>query len=125
MPTDDEHHEHEHHEHDHNGFAFQLPGFLVDAMTGADQEHHLRRQMHAQVAENEVMHFLDSLGVDQLLALRRILCIDNDSTSNNYFDGQIVSLLRVVHKVDITTGEPFDVSALEPTPVPPAPPAQP
>lgn len=104
--ADDNEHGHDHGVH---GFGFPLPPGLADVITGQRD----RQVMGAQVAETEVQHFLDGLDVGQLLALRRILCMDNDSSTNNYFDGQVVTLLRVVHKVDAWSGKPADISALD------------
>ncbi len=60
------------------GFGFiQLPGSIGQLL-----EHHA------------------SLNVEQLLMLRKILNADRESVPNNYFDGMIVTLLRVVHHVD-------------------------
>lgn len=97
MPDDDQH-DHEHHH--ARGFAVPLPSGMIEAIAASHDRHH----MSAHDAANRNAAFLDSLNVEQLVALRGILCADNESASNNFFDGQVYSILRVVHRVDPYSG---------------------
>lgn len=106
--ADDNHDDHDHDREIH-GFAIPLPAAFAESLAGE----HDRGRMQARVAETNIYHFLDRLDVEELLVLRRMLNCDQDSASNNYFDGQVVTLLRVVHQVDITTGERFDTSVFD------------
>jgi hypothetical protein len=63
-----------------------------------------RERMEAEERLASVDRFLDSLNVEQLMALRYVLNQDKASAMNNYFDGQVVTLMRRVHGVDAVTG---------------------
>jgi hypothetical protein len=63
-----------------------------------------RARMAADEREASVNDLLDSLNVQQLVALRRLLNMDQESAMNNYVDGQVVTLLRRIHNVDPHTG---------------------
>lgn len=86
------------------GGALPIPSGLVAALT-AD---HDRAHMRAEERDARITRFLDSLDVDQLMALRSILNMGGPDTAfglNQYYDGQAATLLRVVHHVDPDTGE--------------------
>ena len=97
------------------GFAFPLPMALLAAMSGD------RHRMAHETAENDVFHLLDALTVEQLITLRRILNSAQESPSNNYVDGQVVSLLRVVHRVHHVTGTSLESELLGAPPDAPGP----
>jgi hypothetical protein len=81
------------------GFAIQMPGGLGEFLHRHARDHD-RHHMEIESLEMRIHNFLDGLDVEQLLVLRRILNADRDSAPNNYFDGQIVAILRVVHHVN-------------------------
>jgi hypothetical protein len=78
------------------GFAFPLPANLGALLAGQQQ----RQQLEVESAQQRIFNFLDSLNADDLFTLRRMLSCD----ANNHFDGMIITLLRVVHKVDPDSG---------------------
>jgi hypothetical protein len=63
-----------------------------------------RARMEAEVQQATVYRFLDELAPEQLVALRMILNQDSKSAMNNYWDGQVATLLRRIHGVDPWTG---------------------
>lgn len=65
---------------------------------------HDRAHLEAVSMIQRIYAFLDSLNVEQLLCLKKILQADGKSYMNNYFEGQVVTLLRMVHNVDPDTG---------------------
>ncbi len=65
---------------------------------------HQRQCLDTEARTNRMNRLLDSLSVEGLLALRDILHYDPSSPGNNYWDGQIVAILRLVHGVDPETG---------------------
>lgn len=92
-PNDDQHkHEHVH--------TFAVP---LDAV----MRQHDRGQQAAEMWTLRMLNFIDSLSVDQVIVLRRILNMDSDSAWNMYWDGQLAAILRLVHHVDEFTGEPL------------------
>lgn len=83
-------------------FGIPIPPEVVQALRkGHDQAH-----MAAEATAARVDAFLTGLDVDGLLAMRSILNTGdmNKSLSANYWDGQLVALLRYVHHVDPDTG---------------------
>lgn len=89
---------------DHNHIP--LVGISLSDLLGQQHAEHVEHhRMAAEFTQLNFTNFIDGLSIDQLLALRRMLCSDNDSVSNNFFDGQIFSILRLVHKVDPVTGK--------------------
>jgi hypothetical protein len=68
---------------------------------------HDMHQMDAEQRASGVQRFLDGLDVESALALRDILNADQTSVTNQFFDGQVVGLLRYVHRVDPGTGDPL------------------
>lgn len=85
--------------------AFGIP--LPEGLAKAFKETHDRMRMAAEANEARVDAFLAGLSVDGLMALRTILCTGDmaKSCSANFWDGQIVSILKYVHKVDPDTGK--------------------
>lgn len=84
------------------GFAVPVPAGLLAGL----QEQHDRCLMDRESRQLRLNRFLDSLDVDQLLALRDILNHDSTSAMNNYWDGQVAAILRLIHHVDPGTGQP-------------------
>ncbi len=112
MPDEDhDGHDHEGHRHPPGGF-FALPmGDMFENMRGLAD----RRAIAGEAMAMSVYSFMDGLNVEQLIALRRMLCCDEESRMNQFFDGQIVSILRLVHHVHPDTGKPeSDPSAVAP-----------
>ena len=96
--TDDDHEE----DHEIHGISIPLPGLRnLLAQTSAQHE---REHMEGMSTQQQIYGLLDSLTVEQLLALRVMLGIDSKSAMCNYFEGQVVSILRLVHGVDPATG---------------------
>jgi hypothetical protein len=79
-----------------------IGGFSI--ISGDLRDAHSRHRMEMQSREARCNHFLDSLNVEQLVALREILNMDEKSPMNNWVDGQAYTLLRRVHGVDPHTG---------------------
>lgn len=65
---------------------------------------HARREMQVAERSAAIDRLLDGLGVDGLMAMRTILNQGSPAESNQFFDGQIRTLLRRVHGVDPDTG---------------------
>lgn len=86
------------------GFGIPLPAELVDVLRRTTDRAH----MTAEAMAARVDSFIAGLDVDGLMALRSILNTGDmtKSLSANFWDGQIVSILRHVHHVDPATGEP-------------------
>jgi hypothetical protein len=95
MPDDDRHRPH--------GFAVPVP--LNQLFEGLKSQHDREHLAHDAMTMR-LNNFLDEMSVEQLMTLRHILNQDQDSTSNNFFDGQIYTLLRIVHHVDANSGKP-------------------
>jgi hypothetical protein len=83
-----------------DGFAVQLPAGLGSLLHQHAVRQHDRHHMEIESIEMRINNFLDSLDVEGLLVMRKILNADRDSGPNNYFDGMVVTILRVVHHVD-------------------------
>lgn len=91
-----------------------IEGFL-GLPEGVELPEGMKRMVAAMSRDHDLMHmsmeqrrmamygFLDSLDVDQLLALRQILNLNNDGIQ--YTDGMAAAQLRLVHKVDPDSGE--------------------
>ena len=77
---------------------------LVLDIGGALRAAHERHHMESEDRAASVDRLLDGLNVEQLIALRYLLNQDSKSAMNNYFDGQVITLLRRVHGVDPVTG---------------------
>ncbi len=107
MPEDDhsEHDDHGDHPHIH-GFA-ALP---LGEMLGVARHEHDRAQIRSAEMRATIFGFLDGLDVDQLRALRLILnmCGDSDRELSEFFDGQVVSIMRLVHHVNPDTGQSLE-----------------
>ena len=87
----------------------------------AIQRGHEAAHMRAESREARIEHLLDTLDVEGLLALRLILNHgDQDSAwaMNQYYDGQVASILRRVHQVDPYTGEDPTQALLAAPPAP-------
>jgi hypothetical protein len=69
-----------------DGFAVQLPAGLGSLLHQHAVRQHDRHHMEIESIE--------------MLVMRKILNADRDSGPNNYFDGMVVTILRVVHHVD-------------------------
>lgn len=82
-----------------------VPPAIIAGLLGERQEAHDRRVMRARDNTTRIHEFLDGLSVDQLLALRIILNQSGPEETNQFFDGMVVSLLRLIHKVDPESGE--------------------
>jgi hypothetical protein len=85
-------------------FGIPLPAEIASAIVSQHERSHMRQEM----AIMEVQNFLESLSVPQLLTLRRILCADNECAPNQFYDGQIYQIMRLMHHVDPDTGDSFD-----------------
>jgi hypothetical protein len=74
---------------------------------------HDRAHMTAEAEAARVDNFLANLDVDGLLALRAILNTGDmkASASANFWDGQLVSILKFIRKVDPATGQPDPLTA--------------
>lgn len=90
------------------GFAFGMPVALPDELARAIVQNHERAHMRQDAAIMEIQNFLESLNVPQLLTLRRILCADQDSGPNQFVDGQIYQMIRLMHHADPDTGVSID-----------------
>jgi hypothetical protein len=76
---------------------------LLDSAKDA-REAHDRAHMNRDALINRIYAYLDRASKEDLLVLREMLVMDPKSWSNNYFEGQIVSILRLAHHVDPDTG---------------------
>ncbi len=63
-----------------------------------------RHVMETELLRERVYAFIDGLKVEQLLTLRDILGFSSDAPMNNYIEGIVVQTLRLMHKVDPSTG---------------------
>ena len=89
--------------HDHSGEGFQ--SVSIGALFGGPSPHQRERaKMQAQSFTERIYGFIEGLDIEQLLMLRAILGLDGKSTSNNYFEGMVVSTLRLHHHADADTG---------------------
>jgi hypothetical protein len=86
------------------GFAFPIPPELEEALQKAHDQAHMRAEATAARVDN----FLATLDVDGCIAMRTILNTGDmkGSVIANFFDGQMVAMLRYRHHVDPETGEP-------------------
>lgn len=84
-------------------FGIPLPPELLESF----RKHNDRAHMTAEAMVTRVDTFLSGLDVDGLLALRTMFNTGdlNRSVMANFFDGQLVAILRYVHHVDPETGE--------------------
>jgi hypothetical protein len=84
-------------------FGLPLPPELGELL----KRQHDRAHIAADANQARIDRFLTALDVDGLMAMRTILCMGDmaKSLSANFWDGQVVSLLRYVHKVDPDTGK--------------------
>jgi hypothetical protein len=90
------------------GFAFGVPISIPREIAHAIASQHERQHMRQDAAIMEMQNFLESLNPSQLWTLRKMLCMDGDSASNQFYDGQIYQIMRLVHHVDPDTGQSFD-----------------
>lgn len=86
-----------------DGFGIPLPAGLVEALN----RHHDHAQMTAEALAARVDTFLSGLDVDGLMALRTMLNTGDmtKSITANFFDGQLVAILRYVKGVDPESGK--------------------
>lgn len=82
-------------------FGFAVPASAVFEHMHAHQDHH---DMENATMAQRINALFDSLDVEQLVTLRRMFAMDGRSGMNNYFEGQIVTMLRRVHNVDPESG---------------------
>lgn len=89
------------------GFAFGVPLPVPPALAellrkGVDQT-----QMTAESLAAQVERFVSGLDVDGLMALRIMLNTGDmgKSLTAQFFDGQLVAILRYVHHVDPDSGK--------------------
>lgn len=84
-------------------FGIPIPTELVDAL----RKTHDRAHMSAEALAASVDTFISGLDIDGLMALRTILNTGDmtKSISANFFDGQLVAILRYVKGVDPETGK--------------------
>ncbi len=95
-----------------------VPGEFLEMLASPDERD--RRRMQGEELRQRVTNFLDTATAEQLLALRVILNMgrgDAAGLSNEFFDGQIVTILRVVHQVNPDTGKSYADELLEPSQV--------
>lgn len=93
--------------HDHSGEDFQ--GVTIGALFGGPSPRQREREkMQAQSMAERVYIFIEGLDVDQLMVLRFMLAMDGKSATNNYFEGMVVSTLRLMHRADAETGITLD-----------------
>lgn len=85
------------------GVPFPLPAELVDILRKQTDRVH----MTAEAMAAQVDGFLAGLDVEGLMSLRIILNTGdmNKSISANFFDGQVLALLKYVHHVDPESGK--------------------
>lgn len=85
------------------GIPLPVPHELVELL----QKHHDVSHMTAEATEARVEAFISGLDVDGLMALRTILNQGDmvKSLSANFWDGQLISILRYVKHVDPATGK--------------------
>lgn len=84
-------------------FGIPLPPELMEAF----RKQHDQAHMTAEAMSARVDTFLAGLDVDGMLALRTMFNTGdlNKSVMANFFDGQLVAMLRYVHHVNPETGE--------------------
>lgn len=82
------------------GFAIPVPPEMAEALGRM----HDRAHMHAEARTQAIYSLLDRLPPDDLLTLRDILRAPR--SARNRIDGQVVSIMRVVHHVDPYTARP-------------------
>jgi hypothetical protein len=89
-----------------DGFFGGLP--LPDELKQAIRAAHDQQHMAADAEAARVDSFITGLDVDGLMALRAILNTGDmtKSASANFWDGQLVALLKFVKHVDPFSGEP-------------------
>lgn len=102
---------------DDEPFAFGLPLPIPPELAEVLAKRHDMNHMAVEATTARVEAFLSGLDVDGLMAMRTILN-QGDMTKSltaNFFDGQLVSILKYVKHVDPETGK--DPLALDdPTP---------
>lgn len=81
-------------------FGLPVPKELVQALVNDHQQAHMRQD----AALMAIQHFFDSLSVEQLMVLRRIRAAVLIGAQNQFMDGQVYQILRLVHGVDPDTG---------------------
>jgi hypothetical protein len=92
------------------GFPLPIPKEIADLLRkGHDQAH-----MSAEANAARVDRFIAGLDVDGCMAFRSILNMGDmrQSMSANFWDGQIYSILKYIHRVDPETGQPDPLSNL-------------
>lgn len=80
------------------GYAVRMPTEIVEALQAHHAAIHEREHMLVESLEQRMHNFLDNLDVEGLLILRKMLQGGPDLA--RHLDGQIVSILRVVHHVN-------------------------
>lgn len=98
----------DHDDHSDDPHIHVVPAGMAEALQHASEMH----AMAVDAQTSRVYRLLDTLDPDGLLALRTILNQDQTSTSNQYWDGQIASILRVIHRVHPYTGEPDPLASI-------------
>lgn len=85
------------------GIPLPLPAELIETL----RKQHDQAHMAADAEVARIDRFISGLDVDGLLALRVILNTGDmsKSVSANFFDGQLVSILKYVHGVDPASGK--------------------
>lgn len=99
----DDHDDHEGHDHHLHGFSIPVPaglGRLLQEAAGSSD----RSEMQVRSMQERIYSLLDSLNVEQLMALRVMFGTDGKSPMCNYFEGMIVTVLRLTHGVDPESG---------------------
>lgn len=94
------------------GFGIPVPPELAAVL----QQAHDRISIAADAEAARIDRFLTGLDVDGLLALRRILNTGDmrKTASANFWDGQIVAIMKFVRGVDPDTGkDPLQISTEE------------
>lgn len=80
-----------------------LGAFFSEAAKAHDRAH-----MAAEDIRASLFRFLGSQGVEELMMLRRILNLDAESATNNYFDGLTSGFLYCKHGVNPDTGKSME-----------------
>jgi hypothetical protein len=94
------------------GFGIPIPPEIADLLRKSHDQQH----MTAEATAARVDAFISGLDVDSLMALRTILNQGDmiKSMSANFWDGQLVAILKYVKGVDPETGkDPLEMPAKE------------
>ncbi len=100
--SDETHDDHGHDEHEHQ-VHFHGIAIPVGDLRREIEDHHDRCDLEAMSLQARTWALFDSLDRENLYTLRQLFGLDNESSMANYFEGQLVSMLRAMG-VDPATG---------------------